>query len=280
MARTIIAPVCLAILIILCGCKSIRGVRVEQQQPLMLTPQEAARFLGEGRALFAEQPRTLERVTHAAQLLEESARTLRDDYDPQWQAAEAMAFLAENESQPASRKETAQRGIVLARRARELRPDRVEGYYWYAINVGLLADVDRTYGLDAVAEMEKALKRAIELDERYDFAGSLRLLAILHLRSPAPPVDIGSPRKGLRLLQRAVELFPDYPENYLYLAEALHDTGKPDDARTALDKVLQAPPCPDQQFESAKWKQDAQKLLSELSQEQNQHEHAGPTDHT
>jgi tetratricopeptide (TPR) repeat protein len=68
----------------------------------------------------------------------------------------------------------------------------------------------------------------------------------------------------LRLLQRAVELFPDYPENYVYLAEALRDTGKPDEARKAINVVLQAPPLPDQQFESAKWKQDAQKLLSEL----------------
>lgn len=264
MSRAIIAPVCLVILIALCGCKGIGGVRVEPRPPLALTSQEAAKFLEEGRVLFAMQPRSLERVAHAAQLLEDSARTLRDDYDPQWQAAQALAFLAENDSDPAIRKESAQRGIVMARRARELKPDRVEGHYWYAINVGLLADVDRAYGLDAVAEMEKALKRVIELDERYDFAGSLRLLAILHLRSPAPPVSIGSPRKGLRLLQRAVELFPDYTENYLYLAEALRDTGKPDDARTALDKVLQAPPWPDRQFESAKWKQDAQKLLSEL----------------
>ena len=111
---------------------------------------------------------------------------------------------------------------------------------------------------------ETALNRAIELDERYDFGGPLCVLGLLYLRTPAPPVSIGSPRKGLRLLQHAVELFPDYPENYLYLAEALRDTGKPDEARKAIEVVLQASPLPDQQFESAKWKQDALKLLSEL----------------
>ena len=264
MSRAIIAPVCLVILIALCGCRGIGGVRVEPRQPLALTPEEAAKFLEEGRTLFAMQPRTLERVTRAAQLLEQSARTLRDDYNPQWQAAQALAFLAENVSQPAARKDAAKRGIVLARHARELKPDGVEGHYWYALNVGLLADVDRTYGLDAVNEMQAALKRAIELDERYDFGGPLCVLGLLHLRTPAPPVSIGSPRKGLRLLQRAVDLFPDYPENYLYLAEALRDTGRPDEARKAIDRVLQAPPLPDQQFESARWKGDAQKLLSEL----------------
>jgi len=264
MTRAIIAPVCLAILVAICGCKSIGGVRTGPRQPLALTPEEAAKSLEEGRALFAEQPRTLERVVRAAQLLEQSARTLRDDYDPQWQAAQALAFLAENGLHPVIRKDAAKRGIVVSRHARELKPDRVEGHYWYALNVGLLADVDRSYGLNAVTEMQMALNRAIELDERYDFGGPLCVLGLLHLRTPAPPVSIGSPRKGLRLLQRAVELFPDYPENYVYLAEALRDTGKPDEARKAINVVLQAPPLPDQQFESAKWKQDAQKLLSEL----------------
>ena len=129
MSRTIIAPVCLATLIALCGCKGIGGVKVDAQQPLALTPQEAAESLEKGRALFAEQPRTLEQVTRVAQLLEQAARTLRDDYDPQWQAAQALAFLAENGSQPAFRKDAAKRGIALARHAREMEPFRVEGHY-------------------------------------------------------------------------------------------------------------------------------------------------------
>jgi hypothetical protein len=248
-------------LIALAGCKGIRGVQVEPSRPLALTPSEAEKLRADGLKLYAEQPRTLARVTCAAQELEQSARALRDDYDAQWQAAQALAFLAENESQPESRKDAAKRGIVLSRHGRELKPDRVECVYWYAINVGLLADVDRAYGLDAVGEMEAALKRAGEIDERYDYAGPLRVLGILYLRTPAPPVSIGSPRKGLRLLQRAVELFPDYPENYLYLTEAYRDTDKPEEARAALAKVLDARSWPDRQFESAKWKAEAQKLV-------------------
>jgi tetratricopeptide (TPR) repeat protein len=86
----------------------------------------------------------------------------------------------------------------------------------------------------------------------------------LYLRTPAPPVSIGSPRKGLRSLQRAVELFPDYPENYLYLGEALRENGRTDEAKAALGKVMAAPP-PDRQFESTQWKAEAQKLLHSLS---------------
>ena len=90
------------------------------------------------------------------------------------------------------------------------------------------------------------------------------MLGILHLRTPQPPASIGSPRKGLRLLQRAVSLFPDYPENYLYLAEALRDNKRVDEAKEALRKVLEAKPWADEQFESAQWKADALKLRAQL----------------
>jgi tetratricopeptide (TPR) repeat protein len=248
-----------------CSCKSIRSVRVESMQPMALTAVEAQKVREEGLALYGEQPRSLVRVTNAARSLEQAARALGDDYGAQWQAAQALAFLAENETRTEFRREAAKRGVVLARCARVLQPDRVEGHYWYAINVGLLADVDRSYGPDAVIEMEAALKRAIEVDERYDYAGPLRTLGILHLRTPAPPASIGSPRKGLRLLQRAAELFPDYPENFLYLAEALRDNDKQDEAREALVKVVETSPWPDRQFESNKWKLEAEQLRRSLS---------------
>jgi tetratricopeptide (TPR) repeat protein len=160
---------------------------------------------------------------------------IADTYEAQWRAA---AQATESPGKVAEIKQ----GIVLARRARELNPNGVEGFYYYALNVGLLADLDRTYGLNAVTEMETALKRAVELDERFDRAGALRLLGILHLRTPGPPVSIGSPRKGLRLLQHAVELFPDDPENQLYLAEALRDNGRTDEARAVLGKIALGEP--------------------------------------
>jgi tetratricopeptide (TPR) repeat protein len=247
-----------------CGCRSIHNVRVGPDQSQTLTTDEAQKLHEEGEALYNQQPRSLASVTNAARLLEQAARNLPDDYAAQWQAAQAFEFLAENETRPELRRESARHGIVLAHRARELKPDGVEGYYWYALTVGLLADVDRAYGLDAVGEMQAALKRAIELDERYDFAGPLRVLGILYLRTPQPPASIGSPRKGLQLLRRAVEFFPDYPENYLYLADALHDNGRVDEAKEALRKVLEAKPWPDQQFESEQWKAEAIKRQAQL----------------
>jgi tetratricopeptide (TPR) repeat protein len=254
-----------ALLTAACGCSSGGNVRTaDSQQPAVVTTEEAQKLRADGLALYGQQPRGLPTITKSAQQLEQAARTLRDDYDAQWEAARALAFLAENETHPEIRLDAARRGVVLARQARTLKPDGVEGQYWYALVVGLLANEDRSYGLSAVSEMETALKRAIEIDERYDMAGPPRVLGILQLRTPPPPTSIGSPRKALRLLQHAVELFPDYPENYLYLAEALRDNGRADEAREALRKVLEAKPWPDRQFESQQWKTAALKLRDRL----------------
>jgi len=253
-----------AFVVVACGCRSIRNVRGDAGQSRELTADDAQKMREKGLVLYNQQPRTLGGVTDASRLLQQAAHTLTDNYEAQWQAAQALAFLAENEAKPESRRQSAQQGVVFARRARELKPDGVEGHYWYALDVGLLADVDRSYGLDAVGEMAAALKRAIEVDERYDLGGPLRVLGILYLRTPQPPASIGSPRKGLKLLQRAVELFPDYPENYLYLVEALRDNNRPAEAKAALRKVLDAEPWPDRQSESQEWKARAQKLADHL----------------
>lgn len=249
------------------GCRTIRDVNVAPTHPVALTEAEAQQLAEQGRRLFAEQPRAIARARPAATALEQVADSRPTDCEAQWQAAQALAFVAEYATNTVERATAARRGIVLARRARELNPANAAGHYWYAVNTGLLADVDHSYGLDAVGEMQKALDRAIALDDGYDYAGPLRLLAILHLRAPPPPTSIGSPRKALRLLQRAVQLFPDYPENYLYLAEAWRDTDRMDEAREALTKVLIAPPWPDRQGETAGWQTQARKLRRELAHE-------------
>ncbi|MCX7886902.1 MAG: TRAP transporter TatT component family protein [Verrucomicrobiae bacterium] len=234
----------LVLAVVVCGCKTVSSIRAPESRPgnrgyIYGGPPQSAREVP------APQPEGFEALINAVK---------------------SAVAVAEKESAPEKRGEAAKRGIVAARRARELRPDRVEGHYWYAIAVGLLADADRSYGLSAVAEMEAALRRAIEIDERYDNAGPLRVLGLLLLRAPAPPTSIGSPRKALRLLQRAVELFPEYAENYLYLGEALREAGRADEARTAWEKVLNLPAPPGRALEAAEWKKQAGKHLNEQSQ--------------
>ena len=104
------------LVVALCGCSSVSNVHTtDSQQPLAVTTQEAEKLRVDGLALYGQQPRGVERVTDAARKLEQAARTLRDDYDAQWPAAQALAFLAENDTRAEFRLAAARRGVVLAR---------------------------------------------------------------------------------------------------------------------------------------------------------------------
>lgn len=252
----------LALVLVLASCRGMQAVRVETAPVHNVSAPEKLR--ADASKLYEAQPRSLARIQRAAQELEQVAGVLPGDYDAQWQAAQALAFLAEHESKPALRKGAAKRGMAIAQRGRGLKADRVECHYWYAINVGMFANVDHAYGLSAVGEIKSALERAMQIDQRYDYAGPLRALGTMLVRAPGPPISIGSPRKGLHLLEQATALFPDYPENYLYLAEALQDNHRAAEARAALAKVFDSKPWPDRQLESIQWKADAQKLQQKL----------------
>lgn len=246
------------------GCKTIRGLRLTHEPTATLAAAEAQQQLADGWALYEQLPRTMNRVTQAARLLEPAARSLPDRYDAQIKAATALAWLAEHAPDVAFRKQAAQHGIAIAQHARQLDAKRVEGHYWYALNVGLLADVDRDYGLSAVDEMVSTLKVAIDLDPAYDHAGSLRLLGLLHLRAPAPPISVGSKRKAQQLFQRAIEIHPQFPENYLYLAEAQRDLSRIDDARANLQKMLTLPVPAGYDEPASQWRARAKELLESL----------------
>lgn len=243
------------------GCRGIAHIPdAPPTTPLALTMAEAERLQEQCWQVYQQRPRELERVAQVAEPLDLAARRLAEDPAVQVRAAQVWAYLAEKQATPELRAGAAKRGIAVARQARELVPDEVAGHYWYAINVGLLADVDRSYGLSAVGEMAEALKRAIALDEQYDQGGPLRLMAILHLRTPPPPIGVGSNRQGLRRLQRAVKLFPEYPENYLYLAEAQQAVGETAAARASLKTLRDLAPWKEQVAESEQWLAAARKL--------------------
>jgi len=253
---------CLVALVV-CGCCSVKRIGTRPvAKPVTLTRADAERLRDEGVKLFAQQPHSLECATTAASKLDAAAQVLTNDFSSQANAAQVWAFVAENGATTESRRDAAKRGIVAARRARELAAERVEGHYWYAVNVGFLADVDRSYGLSAVSEMEPSLKRAGEIDARYDYAGPLRVLGVLVLRTPPPPVSIGSARKALRLLQRAVESFPEHSENYIYFGEALCENARAEEARVEWRKAVVLPAPSDRQFESRQWQNKLSKLLA------------------
>jgi hypothetical protein len=85
--------------------------------------------------------------------------------------------------------------------------------------------------------MESALKQTIKLDPEVDFAGPHRSLGLLYRDAPGFPTSVGSRSKARLHLQKAVELRPDFPENWLCLLETYLKWGDKRAAESQIKKV-------------------------------------------
>jgi len=138
------------------------------------------------------------------------------------QYASACFDLTDYSTNDTERAKMAQLGIDACRQVLAADPKSAPGHYYLAMNLGELAQAEApslaAYRL--VHEVEHEFKTAGELDERLDHAGPARNLGELYFQAPGWPLSIGNKHKAKELLERAVVLAPDWPENQLNLLEA------------------------------------------------------------
>lgn len=227
------------------------------------------------RDAFERQPRSIADVEEAASHYDQALAIRTDDYETLWLAARTSAWLGEYGADKALRERHVKQGITYANTALKLDDKRVEARFFHGVLSGLLGDLDNSYGMDAVKQIESRMTALI--DEGADFAnsGPQRVYGVLLLRAPGPPTSIGSLRNARKQLEAAVEKHPDWPENQLYLAEWEFawgkDRGNPEfktRARERLEKSLLGPdarPPAGIGHEWQVWQQKARKLLADHS---------------
>lgn len=147
-----------------------------------------------------------------------------------------VAELATNETQRAA---VSRLGIAACQSWLAREPKSAPGHYYLAMNLGELAEAEApslaAYKL--VHEIEHEFTLAAHLDERFDYAGPARCLGLLYRDAPSWPLSIGSKHKAREWLDRAAALAPDYPENFINLAEAHLRWHQADEAAAALKKT-------------------------------------------
>ena len=153
--------------------------------------------------------------------------------------ASACFNFAEIATNAAQRADIAKHGIAACQKLLEREPKSAPAHYYLAENFGELADAEApslaAYKL--VHEIEKEFLIAAQLDKNYDHAGAPRCLGLLYRDAPGWPLSIGSKAKAHEWLVRAAVLAPDYPENFLNLAEAHLRWHERAGAETALKKL-------------------------------------------
>ncbi len=116
-------------------------------------------------------------------------------------------------------------GVNAAKQATQLNPNGVEGFYWYAVDLG-------NYGLakgimSAASNAGKgmdALRKAAQISPSYQSYGSSRILGKYYQELPG--IMGGSNKKALTYLTEASEKSPDYRNNLLYLGQFYLATGE------------------------------------------------------
>lgn len=160
-------------------------------------------------ALFAERDR--EGAIEAMEA--ELQAALKEDpasFEALWRLSRLRYWVADNAPEKSTKKKLGKEGWALGDRAAKARPDRAEGHYYAAINIG-------SYGAgagvwSAVTEglegaFRKRIEKAIAIDPWVDRGGPLVALGRFYFTMPWPKADLDRSR-GLydRVLER-------YPQN-------------------------------------------------------------------
>ncbi|MSU63110.1 MAG: hypothetical protein EXS31_12075 [Pedosphaera sp.] len=196
-----------------------------------------------------------------------------DEKSPEkaWQFSRACFDKAEMVDTSAKRESLAKEGIDAARRCLQNLPRSSEGHYYLAMNLGQLARTKSVGALKLVIEMEREFKSAIEFDEKIDHGGPRRTLGILYRDAPGWPASIGSRSKARQELERAAQLFPNFPENRLTLAESYASWGEHKHLLAEVESIKSVIPAARQEWKGelwtsswADWDERWEKLLKRL----------------
>jgi tetratricopeptide (TPR) repeat protein len=186
------------------------------------------------------------------------------DFEAAWKLARARYWLGTNGLPMPERKAALEAGIAVARVAAALEPNRPEGPFWLAANMGALAEsFGLRQGIKYRGQIRDALERTLKLDPAFQQGSADRALGRWYYKVPG--LFGGSNRKSEEHLRRALGYNPNSVITRLFLAETLIDLNRKDEARKELQAAIDAPPDPDWIPEDRRFREQARQLLQKVS---------------
>ena len=153
--------------------------------------------------------------------------------------------------------------IEAGKKAVYLQPNRVEGHFWLGASYGLLAEESNLIeGFRLIDSIRTEMEKVVRLDASYEDGSGMRTLGRLYFR--APFFKGGDKQKSVEVLEECLKRWPHDSMAMVYLAESYESTGRREDTRRLLERVLQMCPDPDYGPEVADNQQAARDLLARL----------------
>jgi hypothetical protein len=190
-----------------------------------------------------------------------SAR-VTSDFDSAWKLARISYWIGKH-APNAERRPALERGIAAAETAVRLRPERPEGHFWLAADMGALAESSGIRdGLKYRGRIKSELERVIAIDPDWQEDSADAALGQWYFE--VPRLFGGSRAKAEEKLQHVLSRFPKSKTALSFLADVVAADGRLDEARALLRRVLAAPVDPDWAPEDRASQRAAADKLKEL----------------
>jgi uncharacterized membrane protein len=184
------------------------------------------------------------------------------DFESAWKLARARYWLG-GHAEEKHRKTYLESGIAAGRAAIGVAPNKPEGHFWVAANMGALAEsFGMRQGLKYRGDIKDELETVLRLDPAYQQGSADRALGRWYFKVPG--LFGGSDKKSEEHLRKSLTYNPNSSASLYFLAETLIDLGKKPEARATLEKLLAAPVDPDWAPEDREFKDQGRRLLEKL----------------
>ena len=185
-------------------------------------------------------------------------------FESAWKLARAYYWLG-NHGPEKERKGALEAGIAAGRAAVAAEPNRPEGHFWIAANMGALAEsFGIRQGLKYRGTIRDELMIVLKLDAGFQQGSADRALGRWYAKVPG--LFGGSRKKSEEHLRRSLTYNQNSIASRFFLAETLLDMDRKSEAIAELQWIMNATPDPEWAPEDRDFKAKAQRLLTTLLQ--------------
>ena len=184
------------------------------------------------------------------------------DFEAAWKLARARYWLG-GRAPESERKALLEAGIAAGRAAVGVEPDRPEGHFWIAANMGALAEsFGLRQGLKYRGDIKSELLVVLKLDPAFQHGSADRALGRWYFKVPG--LFGGSNKKSEEHLRRSLTYNANSHSSRFFLAETLLDMGRKAEARAELRAVIDAPVEAEWAPEDREFKEKARRLIATI----------------
>ena len=212
-------------------------------------------------ALYAQRE-TLSSARSAESIWQARLRQNPRDFESAWKLARARYWLG-GHAPEGERRPFLENGIAAGRTAVAIEPNRAEGHFWIAANMGALAEsFGLRQGLKYRGDIKDELLTVLKLDPGFQQGSADQALGRWYFKVPG--LFGGSNKKAEEHLRRSITYDGSSTASLYFLAETLLDSKRTDEAKAVLERLIAAPIDPAWAPEDREFKEKARQLMRTL----------------